>query len=94
MIEGMFRTMFAIAALLTAGLLTTGCGVASPDSKYQDTHGISPKNDYPAGSPIDPGSPALSSSTESKYSRDQEASDELNTPKAERTNEQPPATNK
>lgn len=70
----MFRTTMGIAALLTAAFCI-GCGVAStgPDggSKQQAATGVS-SSGYPAGEPKDAGSPALASSTESKYSRDQE----------------------
>ncbi len=57
--------------MMLALVSLTGCGTASADSKYQAQHGISPVNGYPAGQPKDPGSPALSSSSETKYSRDQ-----------------------
>jgi hypothetical protein len=63
------------AVLLAVGLLA-GCGTASSDSKYQAQHGVSPVNDYPAGNPKDAGSPALASSTETKYSRDQAEKEE------------------
>jgi len=67
-----------IAALLAAGICV-GCGVASTEpgggSKAQADTGVS-SSGYPAGDPKDAGSPALASSTESKYSRDQEVKDE------------------
>jgi len=70
----MFRTTIGIAAILTAAFCA-GCGVASTDpdggSKQQSETGISPSG-YPAGEAMDAGSPALASSSESKYSRDQE----------------------
>ena len=70
----MLRTVMAIAALLTAAFCV-GCGVASTDpeggSKQQAGTGVSPSG-YPAGEPKDAGSPALASSSEAKYSRDQE----------------------
>ncbi len=70
----MFRTTMGIAALLTAAFCT-GCGVASTDpdggSKQQSETGVS-SSGYPAGEAKDAGSPALASSSESKYSRDQE----------------------
>jgi hypothetical protein len=69
----MFRKIMGIAALLTAGL-SAGCGVSStgPDggSKMQTQTGVS-SSGYPASEPKDAGSPALASSTESRYSRDQ-----------------------
>jgi hypothetical protein len=66
--------MIAVAALLAAGLLT-GCGTSTGDedgtgSKHQALHGVSAYG-YPAGQPKDAESPALSSSTEQQYSRDQ-----------------------
>jgi hypothetical protein len=67
----------AIAALLTAGF-SFGCGVSStgPEggSKHQAETGVS-SSGYPAGEPKDAGSPALASSTESQYSRDQTEKD-------------------
>jgi len=69
----MFRNIIGIATLLTAGLLI-GCGTSSTEpeggSKQQATTGVS-SSGYPAGEPKDTGSPALASSTESQYSRDQ-----------------------
>ena len=69
MIEKMFRTITGIAALAAASFLM-GCGTASEGSRAQATTGVS-SSGYPAGQPTDAGSPALASSTESKYSRDQ-----------------------
>lgn len=78
MIGKMFRTTLALVTLLSAGLLA-GCGTATTEpgggSKAQATTGIS-ESGYPAGQPTNAGSPALGSSTESKYSRDQQAADE------------------
>jgi hypothetical protein len=72
MIEKMLITI-RVVALLTAVFLI-GCGVSStgPDggSKHQAETGVS-SSGYPAGEPKDGGSPALASSTESQYSRDQ-----------------------
>ncbi|HEY3827069.1 MAG TPA: hypothetical protein VGL82_21085 [Bryobacteraceae bacterium] len=69
----MFRTITGIAALLTAGFLM-GCGTSTtgPEggSKQQSTTGVS-SSGYPGGEPKDAGSPALASSTESQYSREQ-----------------------
>jgi len=69
----MFRTTIRVAALLTAGFLI-GCGTSSTEpeggSKLQAETGVS-SSGYPAGQPKDAGSPALASSTESQYSRDQ-----------------------
>jgi hypothetical protein len=62
-----------VAAVLTAVCLI-GCGVGSTEpgggSKAQASTGVSASG-YPAGEPKDGGSPALASSTESQYSRDQ-----------------------
>ena len=73
----MLRNIIGIAALLTAGLLI-GCGTSSTGpfggSKHQAETGVSASG-YPAGEPKDAGSPALASSTESKYSRDQTEKD-------------------
>lgn len=69
----MLRKTLALTAFLAASFLI-GCGTSSdgPDgSRHQAMTGVSPSG-YPAGSPTDPGSPALASSTEQKYSRDQE----------------------
>jgi hypothetical protein len=72
MIEKMLITI-RVAALLTAVFLG-GCGVGSTGpgggSKGQALTGVS-SSDYPRGEPKDAGSPALASSTESQYSRDQ-----------------------
>ena len=72
MIEKMLLTI-RVAALLTAVFLV-GCGVSSTEpeggSKAQAVTGVS-SSGYPAGEPTDAGSPALASSTESQYSRDQ-----------------------
>jgi hypothetical protein len=69
MIEKMFRTITGISALAAASLLI-GCGTSSAGSRAQATTGVS-SSGYPAGEPKDAGSPALASSTESQYSRDQ-----------------------
>lgn len=58
---------------LTGAFFAVGCGTASrgPEgSMHQAMTGVS-SSGYPAGQPTDAGSPALGSSTESKYSRDQ-----------------------
>jgi hypothetical protein len=72
MIEKMLITI-RVAALVAAALLI-GCGVSSTEpgggSKAQASTGVS-SSGYPAGEPKDAGSPALASSTESQYSRDQ-----------------------
>ncbi|HXE64961.1 MAG TPA: hypothetical protein VN519_15560 [Bryobacteraceae bacterium] len=69
----MIRNTLAAAALITAVLLI-GCGTSSTSpgggSKGQATTGVSVSG-YPAGAPKDAGSPALASSTEAQYSRDQ-----------------------
>jgi hypothetical protein len=73
MIVEMVRKTIAAAAVIAAGLLT-GCGTSStgPEggSKEQTRTGVS-SSGYPAGEPKDSGSPALASSTEQQYSRDQ-----------------------
>jgi hypothetical protein len=70
----MIRNGFAAAALIVAGLLI-GCGTSSTSpgggSKGQATTGVSSVSGYPAGQPKDAGSPALASSTEAEYSREQ-----------------------
>ncbi len=77
MIGKMIRTL-ALSAVLFAAFLTAACGTSSrgPDgSLHQALTGVSVSG-YPAASkPTDPGSPALASSTESKYSRDQSVGD-------------------
>ena len=74
MIVRMIRNMIAATALIVAGLLI-GCGVSTtgPDggSRHQTQNGVN-ENGYPGTAPADAGSPALASSSESKYSRDQE----------------------
>jgi hypothetical protein len=71
----MLRKTIAAAALMAAGLLI-GCGTSTtgPDggSHAETETGVSPSG-YPAGEPKDAGSPALASSTEQQYSRDQMA---------------------
>jgi len=70
MIVGMLRKMGFILVLLTAGFLT-GCGISSlgPDgSRHQTATGVS-ETGYPGGQPVDPQSPALSTSTETKYAK-------------------------
>lgn len=66
--------MIAATALIAAGLLI-GCGVSTtgPDggSRAQTHTGVN-ENGYPGGAPKDAGSPALASSSESQYSRDQQ----------------------
>jgi hypothetical protein len=68
----MKRTISVSAVLLAAALLAA-CGTSSrgPDGSFhQATTGVS-STGFPAGEPKDAGSPALASSTESQYSRDQ-----------------------
>jgi hypothetical protein len=72
MISKMLRNAAALAALLTAGLLM-GCGVSSrgPNGSYhQTTTGVT-EYDFPGGQSKDAESPALASSSEQQYSRDQ-----------------------
>jgi hypothetical protein len=70
----MIQKVIATAALAAVGLLT-GCGVSTtgPDggSKQQTMTGATPSG-YPAGAPKDAGSPALASSSEAQYSREQQ----------------------
>ncbi|HWF09055.1 MAG TPA: hypothetical protein VG297_11370 [Bryobacteraceae bacterium] len=69
----MIRNSLAVAAVLAA-VFTIGCGTSTTSpgggSKAQATTGVSVSG-YPAGQPKDAGSPALASSTEAEYSRDQ-----------------------
>jgi hypothetical protein len=67
--------IIAAGSLFVGVAFLTGCGVASDGSKFQLDNGVSP-NGYPAGQPKDPGSPALASSSETKYSRDQAEKEE------------------
>ena len=73
MITNMHRKFTVAAALFAAGVLA-GCGTSSTEpnggSKLQTMTGVS-SSGYPKGEPKDANSPALASSTESKYSRDQ-----------------------
>jgi hypothetical protein len=69
----MLRKIIAAAAMLAAVLLSAcGTGTRAPEggSVQQLKTGVS-SSGYPAGEPKDAGSPALASSTESHYSRDQ-----------------------
>ncbi len=74
----MVRKIITVSALLAAGLLI-GCGTSTTEpnggSKQQTMTGVS-SSGYPAGEPKDAGSPALASSTESQYSRDQASKDQ------------------
>jgi hypothetical protein len=73
MIVEMVRKTIAAAAFIAAGLIV-GCGTSSTGpnggSKAQTETGVS-STGYPGGEPKDAGSPALASSTEQQYSRDQ-----------------------
>jgi hypothetical protein len=86
MMEEMFRTITGTAALLSISLagLSIGCGTSStgPDggSKFQTANGISGSSGYPAQQPKDAGSPALASSSETQYSRDQVEKEKTSTP--------------
>jgi hypothetical protein len=58
-----------------ANLFLTACGMSTrgPDGSLSQTmSGVNP-NGYPGGKPVDAHSPALSSSSEQLYSRDQDA---------------------
>jgi hypothetical protein len=66
----MVQKLGIVALLLTAGLLI-GCGTSTTGadgSKHQTQTGVS-ETGYPGGQPVDAESPALSSSSEQKYSR-------------------------
>jgi hypothetical protein len=68
--EEMLRKMGLIVLLLTAGFLI-GCGTSTTGlegSKHQTQTGVS-ETGYPGGQPVDAESPALSASSEQKYSR-------------------------
>jgi hypothetical protein len=69
----MVRKIIAAAALMAA-IFLIGCGTSTDGpnggSWQQTKTGVSTEG-YPAGQPKDAGSPALASSTESQYSRDQ-----------------------
>jgi hypothetical protein len=64
------RTLLSGAAAVLALSLLAACGTPSEDSRYQLRNGTAP-NGYPMGKPNDAESPALSSTTETKYSRSQ-----------------------
>jgi hypothetical protein len=70
--EMLRKTIVAVA--LTAAALLAGCGTSTmgPNggSWHQTDTGIS-SSGYPAGDPKDANSPALSSSTEEQYSKNQ-----------------------
>jgi hypothetical protein len=69
------RNLILAATLLMVGILA-GCGTSTfgPDggSRANTMTGLSDSG-YPGGQPADAGSPALGSSTEGQYSRDQKA---------------------
>jgi len=73
MIENMVRKAILVATITVAGLLV-GCGTSTtgPDggSKQMTMTGVS-SSGYPAGDPKDPSSPALASTSETKYSREE-----------------------
>jgi hypothetical protein len=75
MIGNTTRNLTLASAILMAGILA-GCGTSTfgPDggSRAQTMTGVSASG-YPGGQPTDPGSPALGSSTESKYSREEKS---------------------
>lgn len=65
------RTTIFLGAIVCAGAMA-GCGTSSPwphGSKYTTQMGVA-ESGYPGGQPKDPGSPALASSTEDKYSHE------------------------
>jgi hypothetical protein len=64
----------SLLAALAATFLLTACGTSSRGPRgsiSQTMSGVNP-NGYPAGKPLDAHSPALSSSSESQHSRDQD----------------------
>ena len=66
----MLRKLGLVCVLLSAGFLMS-CGTSSTGpggSKHQTATGVS-ETGYPGGQPKDAESPALSSSSEQKYSR-------------------------
>ena len=70
MIVEMLRKMGFVLVLLTAGF-SMGCSISTlgPDgSRHQTRTGVS-ETGYPGGQPVDPQSPALSTSTETKYAK-------------------------
>jgi hypothetical protein len=75
MIGNTTRNMTLAAAILMAGILA-GCGTSTfgPDggSPAQTMTGVSPSG-YPGGQPTYAGSPALGSSSESKYAREEKS---------------------
>jgi hypothetical protein len=75
MTGNMGRNLILAATILMAGTLA-GCGTSTfgPDggSRANTMTGVSVSG-YPGGQPTDPGSPALGSSTESKYSREEKS---------------------
>jgi hypothetical protein len=75
--ERMVRKLLVAGLLLTAGFLTS-CGMSTfgPDgSRHQTQTGVS-ETGYPGGQPVDAESPALSTSTEQKYAREESSSSE------------------
>ena len=70
------RNLTLAASILMAGILA-GCSTSTfgPDggSRSQTMTGVSAANGYPGGQPVYAGSPALASSSEQEYSRDQKA---------------------
>jgi len=75
MTKNMTRNLTLAASLLMAGILA-GCGTSTfgPEggSRSQTMTGVS-MSGYPGGQPAYAGSPALASSSEAEYSRDQKS---------------------
>jgi hypothetical protein len=72
MIEGMLQKM-GFGVLLLSAVFLVGCGISSPGpdgSRHQTETGVS-ETGYPGGQPVDSESPALSTSSEQKYSHDE-----------------------
>lgn len=70
MIVNMLQKMLFVLVLLTAGF-SMGCEISTlgpVGSRHQTKTGVS-ETGYPGGQPVDAESPALSSSTETKYAK-------------------------
>lgn len=67
-----------LLALLLASGLMIGCGISTrgPEGSMHDTQTGVSETGYPGGHPADAESPALASSSEQKYSRQEAPSEE------------------
>jgi hypothetical protein len=76
MSKNALRNLTLAATVLMAGILA-GCGTSTfgpvGGSRSQTMTGVAEASGYPGGQPVFAGSPALASSTEAEYSRDQKA---------------------